>query len=169
VLSKAILKLNIPILGICYGMQFIAKISGGKVIKSKEREYGFRTLKILRKSKLLAGLKNNQQIWMSHQDRIESLPKEFIITARTENSPVAVMESRYIYGVQFHPEVTHTPKGILIFKNFLFNIVGCTKDWSATKMINQIIQETKEKVKDKKIVCAVSGVVDSTIYDTSAL
>ena len=106
---------------------------------------------------------------MSHQNRIESLPKEFIITAQTENSPVAVMESQYIYGVQFHPEVTHTPKGILIFKNFLFNIVGCTKDWSATKMINQIIQETKEKVKDKKIVCAVSGVVDSTIYDTSAL
>jgi len=163
VIKKEILKLNIPVLGICYGMQLIVKIMGGNVLKARAREYGLKNLKILRKSKLLGGIKNNSSVWMSHQDRVESVPQNFVITAKTENSPAAVIESKYIYGVQFHPEVTHTEEGTQIFKNFLYNIAKCRRDWSPAKMIHQIIQQTKEKVKNKKVVCAVSGGVDSTI------
>ncbi|MBN1898975.1 MAG: glutamine-hydrolyzing GMP synthase [Spirochaetes bacterium] len=163
IIKKGFFDLNIPVLGICYGLQLMARLMGGKIYKAKEREYGFRKLTILKKSRLLSGVKNNSQIWMSHQDRVIKVPPHISIIARSENSPVAAMEGKYFYGVQFHPEVTHTKEGRTVFKNFLYRIAGCQKDWDTSRMIKNIIDETRHTVKNKKIVCAVSGGVDSTI------
>lgn len=161
-----IFDLRIPILGICYGMQLSALLLNGKTKKHLKGEYGLQNLRIRRKSLLLAGFKNKTQIWMSHKDVVIQVPKGFKVTGSTETIPVASMEKGHIFGVQFHPEVTHTKQGKLLFKNFLFKIAHCRKDWDPKMILNQVKQEIKTSTKGKNVLCAVSGGVDSTIMTT---
>lgn len=163
--NKEILDLGIPVLGICYGLQLIAKLSGMKVIAAKEREYGLSNLRILNGDGLLKSVKPDSGVWMSHGDKITQFPDEFIVTGRTANSEIAVIESKEknIYGVQFHPEVVHTEEGMKIFKNFLFDISGLKPDWDMGNFIITAINRIKETVKGEKVILGLSGGVDSTV------
>ncbi len=156
---------EIPVLGICYGMQLIAHQMGGKVMRGAEREYGHAVLHCdTGTSALFRGLDTNLDVWMSHGDRIVTLPEGFSGMAFTENSPVAVMgNDADILGIQFHPEVAHTPSGKLIISNFLFAICGCKGDWTSQNFIVSSINQIKEQVGDGKVICALSGGVDSAV------
>jgi GMP synthase (glutamine-hydrolysing) len=186
-----IFELGIPVLGICYGMQIMAHLFGGRVTKALKREYGHAELKIDDDSDLFKGIgekfkiqnstpnqvggktqpriklgaKLKTIVWMSHGDRIEQCPPRFKPVAHTANSPVAAMANKdwRFYALQFHPEVVHTPEGLEIFKNFLFNICGCKPTWTMKSFIGTATEEIKEKVGDKKVVCGISGGVDSTV------
>ncbi|MCK4836306.1 MAG: glutamine-hydrolyzing GMP synthase [Candidatus Aminicenantes bacterium] len=170
-ISRDILNLGIPILGICYGLQLIAFLSGMVVDSTKNREYGLATLEIGKKenrrlrSQLLKKVKNNSKVWMSHGDIISQFPRDFIVTARTENSEIAVIESekRKLYGVQFHPEVIHTTEGTKLLSNFVFNIAGLKPDWDMENFIKSTIINIKNKVGKEKIILGLSGGVDSTV------
>ena len=157
--------LGIPILGICYGLQLIAYHLGGEVQKAPAREYGFAALHILDRSGLLHGLKNKTQVWMSHGDRLETIPEGFIITARTTNSRAAVIENqtRKIYGVQFHPEVAHTQEGKKILGNFLFRLAGLRADWNMGSFIEDKVREIRQQVGKEKVICGLSGGIDSLV------
>ncbi len=163
--DKGIFSLNIPILGICYGAQVMARKLGGKVVKSKSREYGKTILKVKSKKGLFKGLSPSEVVWMSHGDRVTKLPAGFRVIGSTKNSPIAAMENRKrkLYGVQFHPEVIHTPKGKKILRNFLFDIAGCKIRWSMHSFIEQTIKKLKERIGKEKILCAVSGGGDSSV------
>ncbi len=163
--DDALFGLGIPILGICYGLQLIAYKLGGEVDRFAKREYGKAILKIVKDDDLLSGLNSNTVVWMSHGDALVSPPPDFEIIAQTQNSPVCAIRNkeRKIYGVQFHPEVAHTEKGREILKNFVYKICNCKGGWNAKSFIESSIEEIKEKVKDKKVICAVSGGVDSTV------
>lgn len=160
-----ILKLNIPILGICYGFQLIAKILGGTVEKSEKREFGLAKINILAKNKLFINLPEQFNVWMSHSDKVIQLPDNFLPLASTENTEYASAcdPEKRIYGVQFHPEVYHTEFGNEIIKNFLFNICGCEPNWQMKNFVQEKISEIQSKVKDQLVVCALSGGVDSTV------
>ncbi len=169
-----IFELGIPALGICYGMQLMAYCLGGKVARAQKREYGRAELIIEDDSDLLKGIgtklrtrnfKLRTQVWMSHGDRIERCPPRFKPIAYTANSPVAAManKDRRFYALQFHPEVIHTTKGYEIIKNFLFKICGCKSTWTMKSFIESAVKEIKEKVENKKVVCGISGGVDSTV------
>lgn len=159
--------LGIPILGICYGMQLMAHLLGGRVAKAAKREYGRAELTIDDDSDLFKGVSPNLQavVWMSHGDRIEKYPKGFIPIAHTENSPVAAMadKKRNFYALQFHPEVVHTEKGREIIKNFIFNICGSKPTWTMKSFIETAKHEIKEKVGNQRVVCGISGGVDSSV------
>ncbi|MEO0092615.1 MAG: glutamine-hydrolyzing GMP synthase [candidate division WOR-3 bacterium] len=159
-----ILKLGIPILGICYGHHLIAYLDNGKVTSGKVGEYGITELFIHKKSSLLKGLRSKQIVWMNHKDIIKKLSKNFTIIARTKNSPIAVFadENRRIYGVQFHPEVTHTTSGNKILKNFVIDICNAKKEWDASQIINSIKDEIKMTIGNRKSIIALSGGVDSS-------
>ena len=163
-IDKNIFKLNIPILGICYGDQLMAYNLGGKVSTAEIREYGKTEVELDTKSPLFKGIEENQ-CWMSHTDYIEEAPKGFKIIAKTSECPVAAMsdEKRKLYGVQFHPEVEHTLFGKKMLKNFLFNICKLKGDWSMSSFAQQKIKEIKDIVGDKKVLCALSGGVDSSV------
>jgi len=167
--SKEIFNLGIPVLGICYGMQVIAKYFGGKVQGSHKytshREYGFAELLIKDKTSLLKGLKNKEIVWMSHGDKLSKIPPGFKILAKTEKSPYAVIENkkRKIFAVQFHPEVIHTRNGKKILKNFAVNICKCQRDWTSESYISKTIKDIKQITDGEKVLCAVSGGVDSTV------
>jgi len=165
VCDKAIFDMDIPVLGICYGAQLMAKMLGGKVSKAKAREYGKATLKVKDRKRLFKGLAKKETIWMSHGDRILKLPKGFGVIGVTENSPVAAMENRVkrFYGLQFHPEVIHTAKGKQILRNFLIDIAGCRPSWNMRSFINDTIKELKNKIGKEKVLCALSGGVDSSV------
>ena len=156
---------NIPVLGICYGMQLIAYQMGGKVMQGTEREYGHAVLHCNSgASELFAGLDVNLDVWMSHGDRIVSLPDGFSGLAFTENSPIAVMgNGEGILGIQFHPEVAHTPSGKSIISNFLFGICGCKGDWTPENVIASSIKVIRSQVGNGKVICALSGGVDSAV------
>ena len=167
-ISKDIFLRKIPILGICYGLQLIAKNLGGKVKAGKsKREFGKVNLKRLKKSLLTKDFfqHKSNQVWMSHQDSVYKMPKGFIRSASTKQSPLTIIENKEkkIYGIQFHPEVTHTQNGKILLKNFTFLICKAKKSWKVgnekTRMINQI----KKKVKNDKVICALSGGVDSSV------
>lgn len=164
-ISKRVFELNIPILGICYGLQLIALNFEGNVEPAEKREYGKAEIILKEKSKLFDGVKNNSTVWMSHGDYITCLPNDFHVVAGTENSPICAIadESEKIYGVQFHPEVIHTQEGKLIVRNYLFNICGCTGTWTPENFIHSSIDEIKEKIGSKKAICALSGGVDSSV------
>lgn len=166
--DKEIFNLGLPILGICYGAQLIAKLLGGKVSKSTAREYGKAILNIKGTSPLLKNLNSKETIWMSHQDKITKLPKDFKTIGTTSNSPMAAIENKNenFYGVQFHPEVAHTPKGKTILENFLFNIADCKPTWNMHSFIDKAIKELREKIGNEKVVCALSGGVDSSVLAT---
>lgn len=164
-ISEEIFKLGIPILGICYGLQLIAKHHNGKVEPAKNREYGKANIHLVKDDLLLKNVKDNSVVWMSHGDYITELEKGFSITARTENSPICAVSNpdKKIFGLQFHPEVAHTEQGKIIIENFLFNICKCTPDWTSANFINSTIEEVRKKVGSKKAICALSGGVDSSV------
>ena len=164
---KEIFQQNIPILGICYGLQLIAKLLGGKIKPSKKkREFG-RAFLYKKKSSLLTKnfLTLKKEVWMSHEDAVVKLPKNFKIIASTKSSKLTVIENtkKRIYGIQCHPEVTHTDNGKQIFKNFLFLICKVKKTWSVISQKKRLIKEIKENVKKDKVICALSGGVDSSV------
>jgi GMP synthase (glutamine-hydrolysing) len=162
---KEIFSLGIPILGICYGMQVIAEMLGGKVSPSKKREYGRVELFIDDKKDIFKNLPDKFICWMSHGDQVVKLPPDFIKIAHTKNSEFASCANRKdkIYGVQFHPEVVHTQYGSKILKNFLKLVGNCKGDWKISSFIDEKIREIKEKVKEDKVVCGLSGGVDSSV------
>lgn len=164
-LEEEILKLGIPVLGICYGLQIISKKLGGKVEPAKNREYGRATLNVVKTSPLLNDISLQSQVWMSHGDYLTELPAGFVITAKSDHSPIGAAENsdKKIYGVQFHPEVVHTEQGKKIIHNFLFNICKCKGDWTSHNFVESNIKEIKEKVGNAKVICALSGGVDSTV------
>ncbi len=160
-----IFELGIPILGICYGMQLIAHCLGGKVVKSQQREYGKAELIINKEVPIFKDIPKRTIVWMSHGDRIEKFPPDFITVASTNNSPIAAMANlkRKIFALQFHPEVVHTHMGYKIIKNFIFTICACKPSWTMRSFIETSIKEIKERVGEKKVVCGISGGVDSTV------
>ncbi|MCL6520162.1 MAG: glutamine-hydrolyzing GMP synthase [Armatimonadetes bacterium] len=162
--DKTIFELGIPVLGICYGMQLMAHLLGGRVIGSAKREYGKTELEILSSGDLFKGLKGKVTTWMSHGDSVEDVPPGFLCIARTENTPIAAMAApeRKLYGVQFHPEVAHTPKGKQIISNFLYDVCGCKGLWTMGSFIEQSVEEIRKQVGSEKVICALSGGVDSS-------
>ncbi|MEW5844491.1 MAG: glutamine-hydrolyzing GMP synthase, partial [Bacteroidota bacterium] len=164
-ISKEIFELGIPILGICYGLQLMSKHLSGKVEPAEDREYGKAHLEIIDDDLLLMGVKDGSVIWMSHGDYVTKLPDGFHLTAKTDNSPLCAISNpaKKIYGIQFHPEVTHTEFGKTILNNFLFEICGCSPDWTSVSFITTTIDEVKKKVGGKKVICALSGGVDSSV------
>ncbi|MBT8331687.1 MAG: glutamine-hydrolyzing GMP synthase [Deltaproteobacteria bacterium] len=164
-IHPAVFKLGIPILGICYGMQFMVSALGGSVKRAGRREYGFAQLRIKRHSGIFKGLPKKTQCWMSHGDSIQRLPQGFTIMGSTKNTAVAaaVNRSRQLLGVQFHPEVVHTPQGKKILKNFLFGVCGCKKSWSMKSFAREAIEEIRQTVADKKVILGLSGGVDSSV------
>jgi len=173
-ISREVFNLGIPILGICYGMQLTAHLLGGKVEKSAHREYGNAELVIDDDKDLFRGIGSkprapNSQlqtlVWMSHGDRIKKMPKGFISIAHSKNSPICAMSDvkRKIFGVQFHPEVVHTPKGSQIIKNFLFKICKCKPAWTMESFIDTAVAEIRARVGERGVVCGISGGVDSAV------
>ena len=167
-ISKDIFQMNIPILGICYGLQLIAKVFGGKIKKSqKKREFGESILLEKSKSVLFKNffIKKKATVWMSHQDAVFKIPKNFHNIASTANSRYTAIQSKNkkIYGIQFHPEVTHTEKGFNIIKNFVLDICKIKKNWIIGIEKKRIIQDLKNKIKNDKVICALSGGVDSSV------
>ena len=164
---KAIFEKKIPVLGICYGLQLIAKLFGGKIKSSKKRREFGRAFLYKKKNSLLTKkyLITKKSVWMSHQDAVVKLPKNFISIASTQNSKLTIIEhsKKKIYGVQFHPEVTHTDNGNQIFKNFLFLICKIKKKWNISSQKKKLIKKIKNQVKKDKVICALSGGVDSSV------
>jgi GMP synthase (glutamine-hydrolysing) len=163
--DEKIFDLNIPILGICYGMQFMIHAMGGDVKRAEKREYGFAELRIQSHDDLFQSVDPNTSCWMSHGDSIKSIPKGFSITASTENTPIAaiVNKNKRFFGLQFHPEVHHTPKGKKMLQNFLFPICGCRQNWTMKNFARNAIAEIQETVGDKKVILGLSGGVDSSV------
>ena len=161
---------DIPILGICYGMQLIAYSLGGKVLGAERHEYGNALLNILDNSNLFYEFNNSgENVWMSHADRVVEAPKDFISLAYTDNSKAAAFahKNRPIFGVQFHPEVVHTPCGGKIIENFLYKVCGCEPSWTMSSFVDYTCKKIKQQVGSKKVICALSGGVDSSV--TAAL
>jgi GMP synthase (glutamine-hydrolysing) len=163
--DPGIFELGIPILGICYGCQLMTHSLGGKVTKAPVREYGKTEIQVATRSKLFHGISENTICWMSHTDYIESPASGFTTIAESSSCPIAAIgdEARGLYGVQFHPEVVHTPEGTKMIHNFLFEICGCSGDWKMSSYTEQMIQSLREKIGDKKVLCALSGGVDSSV------
>ena len=173
-IDRAHLKTGVPVLGICYGMQLITHILGGAVARSQKREYGRAELIIDNVAGLFKGIGTEQGtpntelrtvVWMSHGDRIEKMPEGFHAIAHTDNSPTAAMadEKRKFFGVQFHPEVVHTPQGTQILRNFVYTICGCRPSWTMASFVDYSVGEIQRAVGDKKAVCGLSGGVDSSV------
>ena len=166
--KKELLRLGIPILGICFGHQILSKELGGKVKKSKTREFGLAKIKKINNSILTKNFFNktgSNNVWMSHADEVSQLPKGFKIIASSLNSKLAIIENsqKTIFGIQFHPEVTHTTKGKIIIKNFVYLICKSKKNWSPKKQKQKLIKNIKNQVGNSKVICALSGGVDSSV------
>jgi GMP synthase (glutamine-hydrolysing) len=163
--DKGIFGLGIPILGICYGLQFMVDALGGKVVGASKREYGFAELAVKKAGKLFTGVGKRTRCWMSHGDQIGRLPAGFTITASTENTEVAAAEDakRRFYGLQFHPEVVHTVGGKKILENFLFGVCRCAKSWTMNAFVRDAIAEIRATVGEKRVVFGLSGGVDSSV------
>ena len=159
-----IFQLGVPVLGICYGAQAMTKILGGSVKPAEVSEYGKTEIEIVGASKLFASVEKKSVAWMSHTDRIFSAPENFSVTAATKNCPVAAMENpaQNFYAVQFHPEVVHTVEGKKIFSNFV-DICGCKRDWKMSSFVVDTIAKLKKKIGGGKVLCALSGGVDSSV------
>jgi GMP synthase (glutamine-hydrolysing) len=164
-LTPQLLARQAPVLGICYGMQLLDQHYGGVVAASGAREYGPAQITVDAPSALFAGLPPTLDVWMSHGDRLDALPLEFTVLARSANSPIAAMadETRRVYGLQFHPEVAHTPRGLEILRNFCVGICGCRADWTPGSFIAESEAAIRERVGDGRALCAISGGVDSSV------
>ena len=166
--NRKVLFLNIPILGICFGHQIISKELGGRVKKSRFREFGFAEIKKVNNSLLIKNFfnnKNTNNVWMSHADHVSKLPNGFKVVASSKNSKFTIIENnkKKYYGVQFHPEVTHTNKGKILLKNFLFSICKAKKNWLIKHQKLKLIKDVKKQIGDNKVICALSGGVDSSV------
>jgi GMP synthase (glutamine-hydrolysing) len=166
--QRELLDLGVPVLGICYGMQLLTHLLEGRVMRAPKREYGKAQITIDDPSGIFAGFGkrgSRHQVWMSHGDRIEVLPDGFERIAHSKNSPIAAMKDRggRLFGVQFHPEVVHTPKGTEILKNFLLNVCGCSGSWTMKSFVQDAIGTIKRDVGKEGVLCALSGGVDSSV------
>ncbi len=163
--DEEIFELNVPILGICYGMQLGCQVLGAGIIPAGHREYGRTDLSVLDASDLFANLPASIVAWASHGDQLENPGRDFDILAETKTCPYAAVRHKRInfYGVQFHPEVSHTPKGSTILENFLYSICGCTGDWKMSDFVNETIESIRKRVGDAKVICGLSGGVDSSV------
>ncbi len=166
--DKKIFELGIPVLGICYGMQLMTNLLGGVVERANKREYGTTKVYINNKSKLFKGLLDENDCLMSHTDKVSILPTGFENIGYTDNCQNAAMENeaKKLYGIQFHPEVNHTNRGTEIIRNFVYNVCGCKGDWKMSSFAERTINELREKIGDKKALCALSGGVDSSVAAT---
>jgi GMP synthase (glutamine-hydrolysing) len=168
-LNAAVFDLNVPVLGICYGLQVMThKISPGSVANAEKREFGRARISVLKRNELFAGLPDNSIVWMSHGDHIVNLPERFEVIACTDNAPVAAVKeaTRPVYGVQFHPEVIHTEYGREMLHNFVRNICGLKGIWTPGSFIESTVEQIRETVGDGSVVCGLSGGVDSTVAAT---
>ena len=163
--DPAVFEMGVPILGICYGVQLMAHMLGGEVSRPAKREYGIAHLEHTNGSPLLAGVREQTQVWMSHGDAVSELPRGFHAVAKTENCPYAAIENEAVqlYGVQFHPEVVHTPQGVQILSNFVHGVCGCAPDWNMGSFVEQALQAVREQVGSGRVVCGLSGGVDSSV------
>jgi GMP synthase (glutamine-hydrolysing) len=165
--DPAIYQLEMPILGICYGMQLLANDLGGRVKPSQRREYGLASVVVDSEDGVFAGLPTEMSVWMSHGDIIEEMPKGFRSVAHTVNSPVAAMSGPGgRIGIQFHPEVAHTPQGMEMLRNFLYGTCGCSGSWEAASFVEQAVLEIRQKIGQEQVICALSGGVDSAVAAT---
>ena len=163
--DKGIFELGIPVLGICYGAQLMTHLLGGTVTSAAVREYGKTEIKVNTTSKLFKDVAENTICWMSHTDHIKTPAEGFVITSSSESCPVAAVEmvDKKLYAVQFHPEVVHTQEGTKMLRNFLFEVCECSGDWKMASFTEESIQALREKIGDKKVLCALSGGVDSSV------
>ncbi len=166
--DKKIIENGIPILGICFGHQILSKLHGGRVKQSRHREFGLANIHKKKDSLLTQKIFNKKKsikVWMSHADHVSKLPKNFSVVASSQNSKFAIVESKNkkFYGVQFHPEVTHTENGKIIIKNFIFSICKIKKNWSSKDQKMRLIKEVRNQVGENKVICALSGGVDSSV------
>jgi GMP synthase (glutamine-hydrolysing) len=163
--DPAIFDLGVPILGICYGIQLMGKLLGGRVAKGERREYGHGMLRIRKASPLFAGLPKRLRVWNSHGDKVIRLPAGFAAVGETENSPFAAIEDRrrHFYGIQFHPEVFHTERGERVLHNFLVGVCGARQDWTVRDLIAQSIDQIRATVGSSRVILGLSGGVDSSV------
>ena len=163
--DKRIYDAGIPILGVCYGMQLFGRTLGGEVVRSSRREFGRGVLNVAKPSPLFAGLDARLDIWNSHGDSLTKLPKGFHAIATSDNSPYAVIvdTKRKLYGLQFHPEVAHTPQGMRILSNFVLNICGAVPDWTMKSFIESTCESIRREVGSDRVILGLSGGVDSSV------
>jgi len=166
--DRALLQASVPVLGICYGMQWIVQACGGRVVPGETREYGFAQIQLEEESDLFHGLGgpgDRLTVWMSHGDRIDALPEGFRCLAGSRGAPWAACcrADGKLYGLQFHPEVHHTPQGVEMLRNFLFRICGCRPDWTMQSFIEHTVRSLQETIQDGRVICALSGGVDSAV------
>ena len=163
--DPGLFELGVPVLGICYGHQLMAQALGGDVAATGDREYGGTTLTVVRPGVLLQDLPATDQVWMSHGDAVTRTPQGFRETARTDQIPVAAMEDpdRGLFGVQFHPEVSHTPRGRAVLKRFLYDVCGLLPAWTPTNIIDDAVERIRDQVGDEEVLCGLSGGVDSSV------
>jgi GMP synthase (glutamine-hydrolysing) len=163
--DPALFEAGVPVLGICYGHQLMARVLGGEVSAGEQREFGRTELSVDEADGLLKGVPPATRCWMSHGDRVVEVPEGFRVLAHTAHSPVAAMghPERRLYGVQFHPEVQHTPEGPAILHNFLYEVAGCQGTWRASSFVEQTVAELGEKIGDKRVLSTLSGGVDSSV------
>jgi len=164
-LNNEILKLDVPILGICYGMQLLMQHFGANVISSNVREYGHSTINILNDESIFKNIKSGTKVWMSHGDKINEFDKQWNVLAKSDNGILASVKhhEKPYYGVQFHPEVVHTSKGNEILSNFLFDISGCEGNWTSENFITNAVDSIKKTIGNKNVICGISGGVDSSV------
>ncbi|MEE9514732.1 MAG: glutamine-hydrolyzing GMP synthase [Candidatus Brocadiales bacterium] len=165
VCTEEVLTMGVPVLGICYGMHIACQLLGAEVKAAESREYGRVQLSVTRPSPLVKSLKDSETVWMSHGDQVNSLPDEFISLAKTDTCPYAVVkhDGTEFYGVQFHPEVSHTSCGLRLIRNFLYDICGCRGDWRIASYIVTSVDDIRRQVADCRVVCGLSGGVDSAV------
>ena len=163
--DPAILDLGIPVLGICYGMQLAGLLLGADVRPEGHREFGRAVIHVPNPSALFEGVPAETVVWMSHGDQVRPGHADLLALASTENCPIAAMRhrSRPIYGLQFHPEVSHSPFGTQILKNFLLGVCGCQGSWRMDRLVDRMIEQVRERVGDKRVICGLSGGVDSSV------
>jgi len=163
--DEKIFELDVPILGICYGMQLGCQILGAKIVAAERREYGRTNLSIIDKSDLFANLPDSITAWASHGDQISELNKDFVKLATTDTCPFAAIryKQKKFFGVQFHPEVSHTPKGAQILQNFLYDVCDCAGDWKMSDFVSETVEKVRRQVGDANVICGLSGGVDSSV------
>jgi GMP synthase (glutamine-hydrolysing) len=163
--DEKIFEMGVPILGICYGMQLGCQILGAKVTAAEKREYGRTSLSILDKSDLFANLPDSITVWASHGDQVDKLGEKFMILASTKTCPFAAVRHRQkkFFGVQFHPEVSHTPKGSAILRNFLYDVCECSGDWKVSDFVGETIKAVRKRIGGATVICGLSGGVDSSV------